>query len=211
MPCRPFEGDGVRGIVCTRERRQKCACGGPGHWICDGCDRPICGHHRTMVGEEDRCPECLPGAHVRLNLGTFRLLVTGGRRYDRADVVDEVLRRAWSRADDLDLTLTIVHGACGVRRGEAWGPSDVVGLDGLAHRWALWHGVPVEPWPATYSGTVCHGPPRNAAMVLSRPRACLSFPGGRGTADCSTRALNARVRVGTINRHGELTWQPPKP
>lgn len=209
MPCTPFEVNGVRGIICTRGRRRRCfACSGPGHWICDGCDRNVCGHHRTMFGEEDRCHECLPGALVRVALGSYRVLVTGGRRFDAPEVVDMVLRRALGRASSMRLGLTIVHGACGVRRGTPWGLSDVVGLDGLAHRWALWNGLATEAWPAAYSGDTCQGPARNAAMVQSRPAVCLAFPGGRGTADCTAKARRAGVRVGIVDRLGTLVWDP---
>jgi hypothetical protein len=141
-----------------------------------------------------------------------RLLVTGGRDYDDAGTVVRVLDRALARMDSLDAGLVIVHGACRVRAGGQWDHGDPEGLDGMAHRWAVWrrlqgYPVDVEPHPADYSGAYCLGPARNARMVLLGADACVAFPGGAGTADCTRRAREAGIRVGIVARNGVLSWE----
>lgn len=131
----------------------------------------------------------------------MRLLVTGGRRYSDVKCVTALLDRALA-AHRLTLQrmersgvvtgepLIIVHGAA-------------TGADTLAHRWALWRaaeGLPVlaEPHPADWERGRGAGVARNAGMVSTlRPGdCCLSFPGGRGTADCTARAVACGVWVG---------------
>lgn len=135
----------------------------------------------------------------------YRLLVTGGRRYDRADVVARVLERALVVHGD---TLVVVHGACGADADRPWDHHTPTGADGLAHRWALWRGVRVEPHPARWgSSGRGAGPARNADMVRLGADACVAFPGGNGTEDCKRRALGAGIRVGIVSLAGALTWQ----
>lgn len=128
----------------------------------------------------------------------MRLLVTGGRDYADAATVAAVLDRALGRLPDGEV-LVVVNG--GAR-----------GLDTLAHRWAYWRCVEgrramPEMHPADWD---THGKAaghiRNAAMVATRPDACVAFPGGRGTADCLRRARAAGVRCGVVDDAGTLRW-----
>lgn len=142
----------------------------------------------------------------------MRLLVTGGRHYADAECVAALLgqasRAALARRDYIGAghSLLVVHGACGVSLGDDWTHDDITGADGLAHRWARWNGANVLPIPADWCGPLGlgAGPARNAEMVRQLVEAqgrgervaCLSFPGGRGTADCTQRAVSAGVWVG---------------
>lgn len=137
----------------------------------------------------------------------FRLIVTGGRGYDDTETVRAVLDRALAKVRPCG-TLIVVHGAA-------------AGLDTLAHRWAVWraaegHLVRPEPHPADWANGRRAGPVRNARMVALGADACVSFPGGRGTADCTQRAVNAGIRVGAVSdgsracrlgvQPGQLVW-----
>lgn len=153
----------------------------------------------------------------------MRLLVTGGRRYSDAACVVALLDRALLRAPE-DGDLVVVHG-------------DADGLDTLADRWtawrrAQWGALPrggrfspfmagrayarpvVEPHPAQWTrpdGSTDRGAGirRNAEMVALGADACLSFPGGIGTADCSTRAAQRGIPVGTpvlVNGAWDIQW-----
>lgn len=60
MPCTPFTLNGARGILCTRTRRPRCACGQPATLQCDAptkrrsgtCDRHLCERCATEVGPD---------------------------------------------------------------------------------------------------------------------------------------------------------------
>lgn len=128
-----------------------------------------------------------------------RLLVTGGRAYDDAHAVARILDRALVAVLAAQERLVVVHGAAD-------------GLDTLAHRWCIWRAaegapVDVEPYPADWSRGRGAGIARNAEMVALGANACLSFPGGRGTADCTQRASNAGIRIGVVDRRGVLSWR----
>lgn len=68
MPCRQVKlPGGGTAIVCSRGRRQRCACGRPAELLCDWkvkgkksgtCDRPICVvcAYQPALGK-DLCPE----------------------------------------------------------------------------------------------------------------------------------------------------------
>lgn len=66
MPCTPFTlPNGARGILCTRTRRPRCACGQPATLQCDApakrkagtCDRHLCAKCATEVGPDKHlCP-----------------------------------------------------------------------------------------------------------------------------------------------------------
>jgi hypothetical protein len=108
----------------------------------------------------------------------IRVLVTGSRHWsDQTLIVDALnaLHRQHGRQ------LILVHGAC--RRG----------ADQIADSWAMAHGVPTETHPADWSTGHGAGPARNAAMVATRPDACLAFilndsPGASGCARDAERA-----------------------
>lgn len=66
MTCQPFTlPNGARGILCTRSRRPRCACGQPATLQCDAptkrksgtCDRHLCERCATEVGPDKHlCP-----------------------------------------------------------------------------------------------------------------------------------------------------------
>lgn len=108
-----------------------------------------------------------------------RILVTGGR-----DLTDRALVYA---------TLDAVR--------ERFGPFVLVhggarGADQLAHEWAVSRGMDIERVPAEWAlyGRRA-GPIRNAEMVRRGAALLVAFPGGRGTADCVSRAEAARIPV----------------
>ena len=130
-----------------------------------------------------------------------RLVITGGRKYADRATVYAVLDALQPRE--------LAHGA-------AWG------ADTLADLWAVANGlVPGEtlrryPAPWKLLGKRA-GPHRNRAMLDDfRPDAVIAFPGGSGTADCVTAALERgievwRVDVATrrlvrVRRIQELRW-----
>lgn len=106
----------------------------------------------------------------------MRLLVCGGRDFDRGDLVQRALRL-------LRPTL-VMHGA-------ARGADMLAGLAAHALR------IPVEPYYADWKQHGRRaGPIRNAEMLREgRPDAVLAFPGGRGTADMIKKAVAAGVPV----------------
>ena len=67
MPCLPFTlPGGARGILCTRTRRPRCACGTVATLQCDAptkrrsgtCDRHLCASCATEVGPDRHlCPQ----------------------------------------------------------------------------------------------------------------------------------------------------------
>lgn len=138
-----------------------------------------------------------------------RLVITGGRKYRDRATVYAVLDALKPRE--------LAHGACPY--GSERAP---VGADWLADAWALANGlVPGEtlrryPAPWKLLGKRA-GPHRNRAMLDDfRPDAVIAFPGGSGTADCVTAALERgievwRVDVATrrlvrVRRIQELRW-----
>lgn len=65
MPCTPFTLGTARGIICTRTRRPRCACGQPSTLQCDAptkrrsgtCDKHLCAGCATEVGADRHlCP-----------------------------------------------------------------------------------------------------------------------------------------------------------
>lgn len=71
----------------------------------------------------------------------------------------------------------------------------------LAKEWAIEEGFSHEPFPVTHEEWKRLGPRagplRNQRMVdaLPKPVLCIAFPGGRGTADCVSRARAAGIPV----------------
>lgn len=106
------------------------------------------------------------------------VLVTGGRAFNDADLVDRALTAA-------DPGMLIEGGARGADR--------------LCREWAQAHGVQVLTMDALWDH---HGRRagmiRNAAMVEVARRlsaVVVAFPGGDGTADCVRRAVAAGMTV----------------
>lgn len=96
------------------------------------------------------------------------LLVTGGRNYDDAEAVDDVLD-ALHAARPIELLVT----------------GGATGADRLAEAWARRSNVAVSVHPADWKrhGRAA-GPIRNRAMLRDcKPSMVIAFPGGKGTAD----------------------------
>jgi hypothetical protein len=108
------------------------------------------------------------------------VLVTGGRNYQDQEHVDSVLNQVHAHYGEL----LIVMGNAG-------------GLDTCAGIWAQTHGQHCARVPALWHryprGA---GPIRNSVMGIlvdaalrgGLPAVCLSFPGGKGTADMTNKA-----------------------
>jgi len=108
----------------------------------------------------------------------MRVLVTGGRDYNDAAVVQRTLEALRP------------HPAFVIQGG-------ALGADLLARGWAKPSGVAVLNYPAdwqTYGRRA--GPLRNQRMIdEGKPDLVVAFPGGRGTADMVKRARNAGIPV----------------
>jgi hypothetical protein len=129
---------------------------------------------------------------------TFRVLVTGSRRYANAEAMAGEIAQ-------LPQDAVIVHGAA-------------TGADRLADGVAKARGLAREPHPADWEhcgpdcrpghrrkrldgGDFCPlaGPRRNQEMVDAGADLCLVFPGNRGTEDCARRAEKAGIRIKRID------------
>lgn len=109
----------------------------------------------------------------------MRLLVTGGREYADEQTVRKVITA-------LDPEV-VIHGAA-------------PGLDTLAKQIAHELGIPDDAYKADWDGQGrAAGPLRNAKMIREgMPELCVAFPGGRGTADCTSKCKDAGVPVLTV-------------
>lgn len=110
----------------------------------------------------------------------MRVLVCGGRDYRDASKLAEVL-------SDLHRK----HSFSCVIAGAA------SGADKMAEKWANASGIETDIYPANWWGEGrSAGPRRNAKMLAEgKPDLVVAFPGGRGTADMTSRAKSAGVRV----------------
>jgi hypothetical protein len=110
----------------------------------------------------------------------MRILVCGGRHYDRPKFVRETLD-ALHREQSIT---AIISGGC-------------TGADTFAAEWAKKHGVALEVYKADwYAHGRAAGPIRNQEMLdKGRPELVVAFPGGRGTEDMARKAAAAGVRV----------------
>jgi len=149
----------------------------------------------------------------------FVVLVAGGREYSNVLAVANVMGFVRREVESKGRTLFVWHGACGCDAKhhplgdrpmspdayDAYLCNESKGLDGLVHRWCLWRQIGVTAFPAHWSAFGrAAGPRRNAMMVLEKPDLMISFPGGTGTADCSSRAATAGIPVWGVNRLGAL-------
>lgn len=106
-----------------------------------------------------------------------RIVVTGGRRFDRYGVVQRALSAIHQK-----------HGIDALIQGEA------PGADRLCKEWAEMHGIPVVSFPADWSKGKSAGPKRNQRMIdEGKPDAGVAFPGGDGTADMAKRIKAAGI------------------
>lgn len=109
----------------------------------------------------------------------MRVLVCGGRNYDRWSTVQKTL--AEIKPD------VIIQGGAG-------------GADALAARWADVNGVPLVTYPALWRQGRKAGPIRNAFMLAdSRADLVVAFPGGNGTDDMVKKAEAAGVQVRRVD------------
>lgn len=110
----------------------------------------------------------------------MRVIVTGGRDYADADLVNIVLDRLHHEAR---ITWILEGGAT-----EA---------DRLAREWAYHHGVSVETFEADWrKHGKAAGPIRNRRMLdKGKPDMVVAFPGGRGTANMVDQAMKSGVVV----------------
>jgi hypothetical protein len=110
----------------------------------------------------------------------MRLLITGGRIYRNR-------LKVWDALDRLHAAVGI---SCIIEGGAA-------GADALARQWAAANMVGIDTYPADWKRWgPSAGPRRNGQMLASgKPDAALVFPGGRGTADASGKAILAGIPV----------------
>lgn len=109
----------------------------------------------------------------------MRLLVTGGRDFDDAEMITAVLD-----------TLHAQHGFIVLIHGNA------SGVDRLCGQWAANSGVAVQACPADWKryGRGA-GPIRNRQLLDEQPDLLVAFPGGKGTADMVKVATKAGLTV----------------
>lgn len=124
----------------------------------------------------------------------MRILVCGGREYNRYDHLANVLDILAARysahydPDDnwLPFDITIITG--GAR-----------GADQMALDWAASNYAPFEKYPAQWDiHGKSAGPIRNQQMLDTNIDLVVAFPGGVGTADMIKRARKAGVDVITV-------------
>ena len=111
----------------------------------------------------------------------FRLLITGGRDFTDAAVIEGALMDIEQRPD------VIIHG-------------DAAGADRVAGQVAAKLGLEVWKFPANWAryGRSA-GPRRNYQMIQEgRPTHVLAFPGGAGTANMVKQASKAGLPIRRI-------------
>lgn len=110
----------------------------------------------------------------------MKVLVCGGRTYDNAARVAEVLEAIQARKS---LT-AVIHGAA-------------KGADTLAARWARANGVNEVAFPADWDAYgKGAGHVRNGEMLgRGHPDLVIAFPGGKGTLNMIGQAMAAGVQV----------------
>ena len=114
---------------------------------------------------------------------SFRVLVCGGRDFNRPEVVHSALEAIEGMCAHLELEMVVIHGAC--PRG-----ADAAVRSCRASFWVM-------PYRADWKAHGrAAGPIRNQQMIdEAHPDMVLAFPGGRGTADMVRRARKANIRV----------------
>lgn len=116
----------------------------------------------------------------------MRVIVTGSRSYDRADLIEQ-------RLDALGPgPHTIVHGAC------------PTGADAIADKLARERGWPVETYEADWRKLGrSAGPIRNARMVADGADLVIAFPSqtgkSNGTRNCIRIARRAGIPVADVD------------
>lgn len=110
----------------------------------------------------------------------MKVVVTGGRDYRDEKKVFETLNKLHATKP---ITMLVEGGASGA--------------DDLSRAWAVTHGVPVKTYPAKWSEYgKSAGPIRNGQMLdAEQPDLVIAFPGGRGTANCTSQARDRGLKV----------------
>lgn len=114
--------------------------------------------------------------------GNLRIVVTGGRNYQDAEGVWEVL--------NLLRPLEVAHGKC------------PTGVDSFTADWCRMSGTPVQEFPANWEryGRSA-GPLRNTTMLFQfKPNLVVVFPGGAGTRSCLEYAKKYLLPVVLVGR-----------
>ena len=105
----------------------------------------------------------------------MKVIVTGGRNFTDVNLVWEVL-------SDINPTL-IIHGKC-------------KGADTFASEYAELNGIKEKKYPYPSEHGRAGGPIRNKQMIDENKDAMLlSFPGGKGTANCTDYAKSQGMCV----------------
>lgn len=109
----------------------------------------------------------------------MRVLVTGGRNFADADLLETTLN-AVHESEEISV---LIHGAAN-------------GADTLAGEWAARHDIRVVACPAEWKryGRGA-GPVRNREMLALSPDLLVAFPGGRGTADMISAAEKKGIPI----------------
>jgi hypothetical protein len=118
----------------------------------------------------------------------LKLLVTGGREFGRHPAEREFIYKMIEETlGDLAIPHVIIQGGA-------------PGADEIAVEWAKLFGVAFETYAVTKEDWCMYGraagPIRNSKMLKeSKPDKVLAFPGNRGTADMTRKAVLADVPV----------------
>lgn len=125
----------------------------------------------------------------------MKLLVCGGRDFINWGLLKNTLNRVHAKRP---ITL-LIHGAAR-------------GADALAGRWADENGIECTPYPADWERYRNRaGPIRNAQMLReTQPELVIAFPGGSGTQDMITRALDAATPVLAVRGNGDVKRLTPR-
>jgi hypothetical protein len=118
----------------------------------------------------------------------FRVLVCGGRDYDDAQLLVEVLDELLQQATAQNKRIILIHGAAR-------------GADSLAESWAEYHKLQIKRFPANWKkhGRAA-GAIRNTIMLEEgQPQLVVAFPGGAGTRNMIQQAQKYGVPVKRID------------
>lgn len=119
----------------------------------------------------------------------MRVVVTGGRYYDRAEFMWQVLTEIHQN----DPITIVAHGSC------PYG-----GADEHAETWAKNNEIPYVGLPAKFiTGTHgrAEGPLRNQRLLdVVKPHLVLAFGGNRGTSNCIKEAKKRGIEVREFDR-----------
>lgn len=131
----------------------------------------------------------------------MKILVCGGRKFDRRDFLYETLDRYHCKW----LITEIIHGGAGFRqtrkrRDNGQEYAVTYGADLLAEDWAHMRGVKVRAFLAEWDKYgAAAGPIRNQQMLAEgKPNVVFAFPGGRGTLDMIRQTRAAAVMLKRI-------------